>query len=202
MNKSPDTAAPATIGLSVASGDRRTQPQVDPTNTTAHAATNTAGANPSTTLLPDATNTAAAGNDPDEHSDHDQVDGIRIVSRSGTSISPQRKSPYDQSGKDAGLLDSSDGDSDYNDGDAPKNLGVKTKPGKMQVYLMLVPIAVATTMMEMHEMMFGVHMKVLTIMKYLIMVLLERFLAFPLVLIYKVSVMITIKMETNFFESH
>ena len=43
MNKSPDTAAPATIGLSVASGDRRTQPQVDPTNTTAHAATNTAG---------------------------------------------------------------------------------------------------------------------------------------------------------------
>ena len=40
-------------------------------------------------------------------------------------------------------------------------------------------------------------MKVLTIMKYLIMVLLERFLAFPLVLMIKVSLMITIKMETN-----
>ncbi len=47
-DKSPDTAAPATNGLSVASGDPRTQPQVDPANTAAHAATNTAGANPST----------------------------------------------------------------------------------------------------------------------------------------------------------
>ena len=49
-DKSPDTAAPATSGLSVASGDGdpRTQPHVDPANTAAHAATNTAGANPST----------------------------------------------------------------------------------------------------------------------------------------------------------
>ncbi len=74
INKSPDTAAPATNGLSVASGDRRTPPQVDPANTAAHATTNTAG----------------AANDPDEHSDHDRVYGITIVSRSLTSISPQR----------------------------------------------------------------------------------------------------------------
>ena len=53
------------------------------------------------------------------------------MTRSGTSISPQRKSPYDQSGKDAGLLDSSDGDSDYNDGDAPKKIPWrKDKAGK------------------------------------------------------------------------